>query len=123
MIYPPNLENLRCYRQAQSAARHRRTGLWGLPPLRSTALKGRQRGFVRVRGRVERVHDTRKSRWIDLAGGLSLRIARSDLPYFRTLDTAHLRGHTLEARGWLTHVRGRPRMRIRHPATLGLDPR
>lgn len=120
-IHPPNLANLECYQQAETQARELRRGIWNSLPIAAAALNRNDRGFVVLHGRVARVRNTRRSIWLELHAGPSLRIARRDLSHFDTLEPSTLAGRSLEARGWLHHHRNRLQVRIRHPAALRID--
>jgi hypothetical protein len=56
--------------------------------------------------------------WLNLDGGLALRIERADLGDLPVSELVELKGERVIARGWLYTHRGRLRMRIRHPADL-----
>jgi hypothetical protein len=116
--HPPDLRNLDCYRQAESEPRHARTGLWSLDPLPTSGLRGRDGRFVRVVGRVDRLRETRRSIWLDMEDGLSLRVARGDAEHFSAGVLTSLVGKEVEARGWVTVEGDRARMRVRHPGAL-----
>ena len=123
LAVPPDLWNHTCYQAAEQRARAARRGIWSLPayqPVESTALAADSEGFHRIRGRVTRVGESRKSIWLKLEGNVALRIARDDLHYFSTAPT-QLRGRTLTVRGWPhTDSRGQRVVRVRHPAALEL---
>lgn len=123
---PPNLWNLACYRAAEGRARAAAAGIWSLPgyrPADASRLGPGADGFRIVRGRVRAVGDSRGSRWLDLEGGVSLRILKEDLAYFRDFPFEGLAGREVLARGWLSprqDGRGGAVMRLRHPAALEL---
>ncbi len=118
---PPNTWNAACYQQAERKARTPRRGIWSRPeyrPLAGTAVPAEARGFHFVQGRVERVRHSAKSVWLNLEGGVALRIARDDLNYFAALPLERLENQMIVARGWIYPGRRGPVMRIRHPAAL-----
>jgi len=124
LAVPPNVWNIDCYRQAERRARAARRGIWALPayqPVDAQRLRRGTRGYRLIRGRVAHVGMTRRSVWLDLAGGMALRIARPDLDYFPARNWTKLKGKTVLARGWVHWYHGRPQMRIRHPAALRID--
>lgn len=124
LAVPPNLWNIDCYQRAERRARTARRGIWALPgyqPVDAQRLPPDARGYHLVRGRVAHVGRTRRSVWLDLAGGMALRIVRSDLHYFPSRNWTMLKGKTVLARGWVHWYHGRPQMRIRHPAALQID--
>lgn len=117
---PPNLGYLDCYRRAERTARRDERGVHGEPalmPVAANALGRDAGGFNRVTGTIERVGSSTHAYWLDL-GGLTLRLARADLPYFEDSDPQHWLGRSLRVRGWIYQVDGEPRMNLRHPAAL-----
>jgi len=119
-VQPPNLGNMGCYFAAEREARRSGLALWANLPLHPADLERGFAGYALVRSRIQRVRNTRRSLWIELEGGLSLRIAASDLSLFSALDFKNSVGRELEARGYIRPHRGRLRMRIRHPSSLNL---
>lgn len=121
LVIPPNLWNAACYGQAESRARDSRTGIWALQRYQAVAardLPAGAQGFHIVRGRVVHTGRSRNAQWIDLEGGVALRIDRKDLPYFKDIDFTALRGTEIIARGWVHSKRGEHRIAIRHPRAL-----
>jgi endonuclease YncB( thermonuclease family) len=146
LTVPPNDAWLGCYRGAEARARDARSGLWALVEYRVwdaacfndprgcvlreatevreellTALDPGNDGFRIVKGEVERVGRSRQSWWLNLKGGLALRIDHDDMQYFPGLEPETLEGRQVTARGRLYRHRDQPRMRIRHPADLQFD--
>ena len=121
LVVPPNLWNASCYGQAESSARESREGIWALPryqPIPTRALTDGAKGFHIVRGRVVHTGRSRNAQWIDLDGGVALRIDRKDLPYFEGIDFKTLRGAEITARGWVHSKRGEHLIAVRHPRAL-----
>lgn len=121
---PPNLAHRECYARAEAAARDAGRGVWGHRahvPVAADAL-GPGGGFRLVRGRIGRVGASKRAYWLDL-GGLTLRLARSDLPYFGRVEPRQWQGRSLLVRGWIYRVDGEARMNLQHPAAVEwLDP-
>jgi micrococcal nuclease len=118
---PPNVNGLPCYAEAEQMARSNRLGLWGLPSITdSRALSRRARGFRIVRGKVVRIGEGRSNLWLNLAGGLALRIDKKDLRWFEQQSPRSLAGKTVMARGWIYTRKGEQRMRVHHPYALEL---
>jgi endonuclease YncB( thermonuclease family) len=123
IVVPPNGWAWECYRASELEARRPGRGLWGdarFRPTDPTRLGATARGFWLVSGRVQRVGESRNAWWLNLAGGLALRIDKDDLPRFGGLVPKTLRGRQVEARGWVNEG---PRDRwvgVRHPAALTL---
>ncbi|MCG8487793.1 MAG: thermonuclease family protein [Chromatiales bacterium] len=117
---PPNLVNNGCYFAAESRARREQLGIWKNPPALASGLRGDETGFHHLRGRIVRVGESRSAVWVNLEGGLALRITWKDWDAFRIDDPQALVGRDVEARGWLYKRKGEQRLRIRHPSSLRL---
>lgn len=120
---PPNVWGLDCLSRAEDEARRAARGLWAEPgyrsPLDAASLPDQAQGYMLLQGRVERVGGSRHAQWINLEGGVALKIENDQLPLFRQLDLDDLVGHRIEARGWLTRPGGRePRIRLTHPSMI-----
>lgn len=105
MQVPPNVWNVDCYRSAEARARAGGAGLWSLAvyrPVEADRLDPQAEGFRIVRGRVQRLGESRGSIWLNLEGGVALRILRQDLPWFDDFPLEDLEGRLVEARGWLS---------------------
>ncbi len=123
LTVPPDTYQIDCYRQAEAQAHAKDMGIWRLPKYQvvaSTDIEPNARGFRRVRGTVVRFGHSRSSVWLNLEGGIALRIEREDLGNFPHWDLASLDGKQVVARGWLYEHSGELRMQIRHPAALEL---
>lgn len=121
LVVPPNLWNAACYGRAESSARDRHAGIWALAryqPVAARTLSGGAQGFHIVRGRVVHVGRSRNAQWIDLEGGVALRIDRKDLRYFQGVDFKSLRGTEVIVRGWVHSRRGEHLIAVRHPRAL-----
>ena len=117
---PPNVNGLPCYAKAEKLARSNKLGLWGLPSIRDSHTLSRHiRGFNIVRGKVVRIGEGRKNLWLNLDGGLALRIVKKDLHWFEQPPRS-LTGKTVLARGWIYARKGEQRMRVHHPYALEL---
>ena len=123
---PPNLWNQECYRSAEERATRAGLGLWQLgyyQPLAATDIGPdfTDDGFRFVRGRVVRSGTGTNAVWLNLEGGLALRIARPDLHYFPGFHPRDLVGKVVIARGWLRTRGATPVMQIRHPSALKVE--
>lgn len=116
----PNLSLAECYNQASLSAKRKNLGLWALTRYKTRDvqnLKGTEKGFHIISGKVEQVTESRSSIWINLQNNVALRIHKDDLDYFNKNDLMSLQNKTIEASGWLYKRNKQLRMRIRH----GLD--
>ncbi|MEW8506647.1 MAG: thermonuclease family protein [Candidatus Thiodiazotropha sp.] len=114
----PNLRNLRCYQDAEREARKGDSGVWRRPIEDAAELHGKETGFQVLTARVVRVGRSRSSLWLNLEGGLALRITWDDWERFHIEDPDLLLHADIEVRGWIYHRDGQQRMRVRHPASI-----
>ena len=117
----PNLSLADCYNQASLTAKNKKLGLWALDRYKThdvLSLKGSEKGFHIISGKVERVSESRSAMWINLQNNVALRIHKDDLNYFNKNDLMSLQGKTIEASGWLYKRNKQLRMRIRHNLDL-----
>ena len=120
---PPNVWGQDCFTQAENEARQAGRGVWAFPayrtPINARDLPNDVSGYVLLQGRVENVGGSRHAQWINLEGGVALKIDHDLMPYFADLDLKRLQGKRIEARGWLTRPGGKsPRIRLTHPSML-----
>lgn len=125
LVVPPNVRFLDCYRAAETKAREAGEGIWGdeaYNPIEGIDVPASIEGFRIVTGKVERVGESRTSLWINLEGGIALRIDRDDLENFPgTFSPETLVEKQVTARGKVYRHRGQNRMRIAHPADLTVE--
>lgn len=120
---PPNVWGQNCFVQAENEARQAGRGIWAQSayrnPIEARNLPTDVTGHILLQGRVERVGGSRHAQWINLDGGVALKIDYDLLPYFANIDLNKLVGKRIEARGWLTRPGGKsPRIRLTHPTML-----
>lgn len=121
LVVPPNVWNSNCYLAAEQTARDAQRGIWELPAYRiveTTQLPASARDYHLITGRVRHIGNSRYAVWLDLEGGVALRIERSDLHYFSDRHWQDLLGKRVLARGWLHREKNELRMNIRHPSAL-----
>lgn len=119
----PNITFADCYNNASLTAKNKELGLWALSRYKThdvTRLKGNEKGFYFITGKVERVTDHHSSIWINLGNRIDLRINRDDLRYFDQSLLKTLQGKTVEANGWLYQRKGKLHMRLRHHLDLSV---
>ncbi|MEJ2404805.1 MAG: thermonuclease family protein [Candidatus Thiodiazotropha sp.] len=118
IAFPPNLGSVDCHLASEAQAREAGLGVWHRPVTDARSLHGDERGFHYLQGRVERVGKSRRSIWLNLTGGLALRIARKDWKYFDFDDPRALQGRRLEVRGWITRNDHAQQMSVHHPSAI-----
>lgn len=115
---PPNLRNHGCYRDAEREARKGNKGVWRLPMKDASRLRGIETGFHILTGYIVRVGKSRSGIWLNLEGGLALRITWDDWRRFDIDDPDSLLDARLEVRGWIYQRDGNQRMRVRHASSI-----
>lgn len=108
LAVPPDLAFASCLRDLAERARREGKGLWSTrywQTLPATQLDQLEPGFRVLCGRVSNV-DRQKDLWVELEGGVVIRIARDDFRYFEDSDFAlggaeSWRGRSLRLSGWL----------------------
>jgi endonuclease YncB( thermonuclease family) len=118
IAFPPNLKNQRCYAEAERAARKRNKGVWRQPIKQSSELTGDETGFHILTGYITRVGESRSAVWLNLDGGLAIRITWDDWRGFTIDDPQQLRHVPVEVRGWIYHRHGKQRIRVRHTSAI-----
>lgn len=119
IVFPPNLRNIDCYQQAEKRARRSKIGLWrNRRPISAIDLSADAGGFYLLEGLIKRVGKSRRSLWLNLDGGVALRIDWQDMHNFPGLQVDALEGRRLEARGWIYRRKGERRIRLRHQAAI-----
>ncbi len=131
---PPNNHQAQCLFQLQQRARRHNLGVWGSPAWRarqSLSLARADTGFMRIRGRVERV-TVNSAAWLELEGKLVVRVAKSDWRTFgasggfKVKDWQAMRGRELELQGWVVKRGGKGSRRkpllmsLRSPLAMGV---
>ena len=96
----PNVEMLDCQQAAERGARVAKMGVWQQSPVQAPQQISRS-GFALVGGKVSKVQRNRGGLWIDLEGGLVVRIAPDQLGNFEQVNLSNLRGRQVEVRGWM----------------------
>jgi endonuclease YncB( thermonuclease family) len=115
---PPNLSRLDCYLNAESLARDDKLGVWKRPPTNAASLRGNEKGFHYLQGRIVRIGESRSALWLNLEGDLALRVTWKDWTPFEIEDPQRLLGRQLEVKGWLYQRKGELRLQIRHPSSI-----
>lgn len=120
VVVPPNEWAQDCYFALERRARARALGLWDTEAAIPAGDAGRLqlRGFARVRGRIERIGRGRETLWLNLPGGVEVKLSRADAARFNDPPIEALQGREVIVRGWWHPHRGRLRTRLRHPAML-----
>jgi len=117
----PNLATIDCIVIAERTARRARRGLWRDPAAWSVAASAAPvglRGFKRVTGTVTETRARRGGTVVVLDGRLELWIPELPGDPLRQVRASATAGARLAVRGWWGAYRGRPSLRIEHPAVV-----
>ena len=136
ITFPPNTVFSQCYAEAENSARCQGHGIWSQPvhrPLPADQLGAQHTGFRIINGTVEHVSETGKGIWLFMSE-LMIGIRTENLAEFDTSQLLALKGKRIEVRGWVNLKKNNANkryrnginvkyyMRIRHPASLELNP-
>jgi endonuclease YncB( thermonuclease family) len=117
-IVAPNLTHLACYQEAEGEARAAARGLWRDGVRDAAELTPSESGFHLLRGRVERVGRSRRAVWLNLEGGIAVRVPWSVWAELSEAEPESFAERRLEVRGWCYRHRGELRLQVSHPAAI-----
>lgn len=121
LVVPPNNWQSDCYKKAEDHARQNKLGIWKHPhyqPVDAQLVTKKFKGYYRVKGKVQRVGESRYSYWLNLSKGFAVRIKKQDAKYFGPLVIKNLENKTVIARGWIYNRNNEMRMQVRHSSAL-----
>jgi endonuclease YncB( thermonuclease family) len=117
----PNLATVGCVAEAERRARQARRGLWAEPAAWTTDARSAPadlRGFRRVVGTVTATRAKRGGVVVELDRRLELWLPELPGDPLRAAREKAVLGQRLAVRGWWSSFRGRPSLRIEHPAII-----
>jgi endonuclease YncB( thermonuclease family) len=122
---PPNDAAIGCLLALEAQARAARRGLWAAPERWTVAARtapASLRGFARVTGEVSARRERRGGLSVELDGRVELWVADAARAALAPRLAEVSPGTTLTVRGWWGAYRGRPSLRLVHPAQLETAP-
>ena len=96
----PNVALLDCQQAAEQVARQTRLGLWKDSPVQPVGHIANS-GFAIISGKISDVQRNGGGLWIELQGGLVVRVAPERVDQFNVARLNSLKGQSIEARGWV----------------------
>lgn len=117
-VVPPNLTHLGCYRQAERDARSSGLALWSREIAQAADAADAEPGFHLLQGRVVRIGTSQHAVWLNLQGGLSVKVPWKVWREMTGDQPEDVEGRRLEVRGWFYRHRGRLKLTLSHPASL-----
>ena len=128
IVVPPILGNRKCYRDAELEARESQDGVWSsvFQPVPVESLSRDTKGFRLISGRVINVGESRQSIWLNFPRrpgegrreGITIRVPRKDLGYFKQWQPAKLKNKKIIVRGWIYPYKKQLVMRASHPSSI-----
>ncbi|MCW8879415.1 MAG: thermonuclease family protein [Kangiellaceae bacterium] len=120
LVIPPNDRYWRCLKSLESKAIKSKRGLWSLPTnsAKSAHQAKPNNGHQWIRGKISRVFETNKNRWMILDNSLWVGISKKRLKYFDTKFLSKQTGDTLSLTGYVYRSKGKLRIKLKHPAML-----
>jgi len=130
LAYPPNITLASCYRQAEHKAQAQKLRLWHLAinQARDAArLPLKTKGYVRLKGKVRRIIQHKKSTRIELVSRnghpIQLKIKKRNLAYFKSIVPDKLWGKEIIVSGILRNKRNKRILYLNHPSQLEISQR
>lgn len=117
-VVAPNLNHLQCYQAAELEARKAALGLWRNRLEDAANLDSEGGGFHLLHGRIERVGRGRRAVWLNLVGGVAVKVPWPVWREMTTEEPERFDGRPLEVRGWFYRYKGELRVELSHPAAL-----
>lgn len=122
VAFPPDIDRLELYLDAERTARAERLGVWNVKQFQPVDLdlgQTLESGFGLFRGRVLSVGSSRKNVRLEFGSDLVATIRHSDWKSYWSQDPDSLEGKNIELRGWLRKAgennNARYYLRLRHP--------
>ncbi|MBX2868900.1 MAG: thermonuclease family protein [Acidiferrobacterales bacterium] len=123
IAFPPNIERLDVYLEAEHQARKNKVGVWSLDDYEPVLVPGKRvidTGFGLITGKITKIGSSKKNVRLHLGKHLVIGVRHEAWDQFWQLDPKDLVGKTVEARGWIQGSRNKktPYLRVRHPAMM-----
>lgn len=125
LIIPPNVKHADCYKNAEYLAQKQKLKLWKLKSNQIKTvnlLKPRIKGYVRLKGKIEKFKKQKKSVVLELASHskkpIELRIRKRNLRYFNGLDPAKLVGQEVIVSGILKNKKRKRTLSLKHSSQI-----
>ncbi|MEJ2693652.1 MAG: thermonuclease family protein [Candidatus Thiodiazotropha sp.] len=118
VVVAPNSNHLKCYQTAELEARKAGVGLWRDKLEDAANLDSERSGFHLLRGRIERVGRSRGGVWLNLVGGVAVKVPWQVWREMTPQEPEYFDERQLEVRGWFYRYKGKLRVELSHPAAL-----
>lgn len=118
VVVAPNVNDLACYQAAEHYARQRGLGLWGRELPDAAQMGQAEAGFHLLRGLVESLGGSRDAVWLNLRGGIAIKVPRAVWQEMTTREPADFKGRRLEVRGWFYRHKGRLKLTLSHATAI-----
>ncbi len=125
MVFPPNVGLADCYQKSERMAQQQILGIWGLKHNQlklAASLPSRVKGRVRLKGKIKKVIQHKKSIIMELESNskrhIEIKLKKKYLRYFMGLDTDKLWGQTIIISGFLKNKRNKRSISLKHPSQL-----
>ncbi len=120
LVVPPNQQYWQCITQAEQQAIKAKRGIWSKPEqsMKSTENITKDSGFTIIHGKITKIVDSNKYRWLIVNDRLWVGIKRKDMRYFQPEEIKFNLHDSLTVRGYIYQSYGKLRMNLRHPSML-----
>lgn len=117
-VVAPNLTHFVCYQQAEQQARKAALALWSRALPEAVDARDARPGFHVLQGRVERVGSSKHAVWLNLQGGVAVKLPWSVWREMTSDEPQAFEARRLEVRGWFYRHRGRLKLTLSHAGAI-----
>lgn len=125
LAIPPNIKLADCYKEAEKFALQGSLNIWSQTNKQlktASILPYRIKGFVRLKGKIRSVKNSRKSTIIELESHnkrpIQLKIKKKNRHYFKSFNPEKLNGRDIIVSGMLKNKYGKRIIYLNHPSQL-----
>lgn len=118
LVIPPNQRYWQCIKSAEQQAINGKLGIWADASFTSASQAKPNQGFQLVKGKISKIKDSRRFRWLILEDNLWVGIPKKQIPLFSHENSRMGVGDELRLRGYVYQAHGEKRVKLNHPAML-----
>ena len=118
LVIPPNQVYWQCIKSAEQQAINDKRGIWSGASFTSASQAKPNQGFQLVKGKISKIKDSRRYRWLILEDSLWVGLPRKQMSLFSDKKFKMNLGDEIKLRGYIYKAHGEKRVKLNHPAML-----
>lgn len=125
LVFPPNVKYAECFKKAERSAQANELNLWSLKTNQTTSvadLKSKTKGYIRLKGKVTRVKQGKKTLTIEMKSKfkkpIKISIKKKYKKYFKGLNFEKLMSQEIVVTGILKSKKGKRTIKLKHSSQL-----